>query len=337
MVTRSPNDAIHTPPAWADRFRSDDLDEVRDFISRSDTEHSRVAHGSGPLGFEMARLSGEMTRVGWARAALPLTIRGALPYPVLQVGMPAATRYRLGRREYLMGPGDAMFVAGGLEFTRRGQPGSILAFAPDEDRLVEEIAARGAGNSDRLMLTTRRLTIGRSALSRLAAPLGDLARKNAPGFDLRAAQRSEAALLAAIADILIEGTAVIPTRQATNVRIADLESWIEANLDRPITAGQLCRIAGVSQRGLEKIFESRRGMSPMRFVVERRLAAAHRSLVRGSPGDDVTTIAAGVGFNHMGRFAASYREAFGESPSESLRRAARSGPTVAIANRGCRD
>lgn len=61
----------------------------------------------------------------------------------------------------------------------------------------------------------------------------------------------------------------------------------------------------------------------MRFVAERRLAAAHRSLVRAGPGDDVTTIATGAGFNHMGRFATSYRQAFGESPSESLKRALR--------------
>jgi transcriptional regulator GlxA family with amidase domain len=37
----------------------------------------------------------------------------------------------------------------------------------------------------------------------------------------------------------------------------------------------------------------------------------------------VTTVAQSVGFSHMGRFSALYRQAFGESPSESLRRALR--------------
>jgi transcriptional regulator GlxA family with amidase domain len=81
-------------------------------------------------------------------------------------------------------------------------------------------------------------------------------------------------------------------------------------------------VAGVGQRALEKVFESRRGMSPLRFVTERRLAAAHRMLIRGAaPDEDVTRVALGLGFGHPGRFAALYRQAYGESPSQSLRRA----------------
>ena len=124
-------------------------------------------------------------------------------------------------------------------------------------------------------------------------------------------------------DMLLEQSAVVRTRQATRVRIADLEGWIEANLERPITAGQLCRVAGVSKRGLEKIFESRRGMSPMRFVTERRLAAAQRMLGLGAPGDDVTRVALGLGFNHAGRFSALYKQTYGELPSQTLKRALR--------------
>jgi hypothetical protein len=81
MAARTLHDPIYTPSAWMDRFRSDDLDEVRKVIAHMDGEHSRVAHGSGPLGFDMSRLSGEVVMAGWARASLPLTIRGALPRP----------------------------------------------------------------------------------------------------------------------------------------------------------------------------------------------------------------------------------------------------------------
>jgi len=323
MKAWSPKEAIRQPPDWASWFRSDDVDEVREVVTRSDGEHSRVAHGSGPLGFESALMNGEVCSAGWGRVALPLTIRGALPNPVLHLKMAAATRYRFGRRETLAGPGDAVFVAAGCEFTRHAQPGAMLAIGPDEDCLLDEITSRGVGRSGQLMLGTRQLTLGGAALLRLAAALEDFVRDKAPGRDARAGQHGEAALLGAVADILIEGAAVIPTRAATNARIAEVENWIDANLDRPITAGQLCRVAGVSQRGLEKAFESRRGMAPMRFVAERRLAAAHRMLVRAGPGSDVTTIASTVGFTHMGRFASSYRQAFGESPSASLKRAQR--------------
>jgi transcriptional regulator GlxA family with amidase domain len=64
-------------------------------------------------------------------------------------------------------------------------------------------------------------------------------------------------------------------------------------------------------------------MSPMRFVAERRLAAARRLLTVSSPNHDVTRIAMSLGFGHTGRFALLYRQAFGETPSQSLRRATR--------------
>jgi transcriptional regulator GlxA family with amidase domain len=82
-------------------------------------------------------------------------------------------------------------------------------------------------------------------------------------------------------------------------------------------------VAGVGERALAKIFESRRGMSPMRYVTERRLAAAHSRLLRASAADEVTEIATDLGFTHLGRFAIAYREVFGESPSQTLRQGRR--------------
>ena len=67
-------------------------------------------------------------------------------------------------------------------------------------------------------------------------------------------------------------------------------------------------------------FHSRRGMSPMRFVAERCLAAARERLLRAATRDDVTSVAVELGFGHVGRFAQLYRKAFGEVPSETLKR-----------------
>jgi AraC-like DNA-binding protein len=61
-------------------------------------------------------------------------------------------------------------------------------------------------------------------------------------------------------------------------------------------------------------------MSPMRFVTERRLAAAQARLATAGAARDVTEVAAELGFSHLGRFAIAYREVFGESPSQTLRR-----------------
>ena len=41
----------------------------------------------------------------------------------------------------------------------------------------------------------------------------------------------------------------------------------------------------------------------------------------GAPGTSVTTVALNWGFDHFGRFAANYRQRFGEAPRETLQRA----------------
>ncbi len=310
------------PPTWAERFRSDDLDEVREAIARTDGEHSRVAHGTGPLGYEVRWLKGELVSMAWARVALPTTLRGELPNVVLHLVIPAGSRYRFGRREYGTGLQDALFVADRREFTRYSPAGVSFAIDLNKDALIQEIAARTTGTPGGPMLTTQRLAITEVGRARLFSAVSGLVEARLPDAPTERSRRLEADVIGIIAELLLEQSAVVRTR-ATNARIADLEGWIEANLERPITAGQLCRVAGVSKRGLEKIFESRRGMSPMRFVTERRLAAAQRALRAAAPGEDVTSVALGLGFNHAGRFSALYRQTYGELPSQTLKRGLR--------------
>jgi AraC-like DNA-binding protein len=325
-------DPFPTPPPWAWRFRSDDLDEVRAAVAQTAGEHSRVVHRAGPLGFAMDLLFGQTISVGWGRAALDTTVRGSLAHATLHLAMPPGSVYRVGRREHIAGPRAAMFLAPGWSFTRRSPPGAMLALGLDnEDRLLGEIAARRRIVRGRPLLTTRSLVIDDFARSRLVAALIDVVRSKEPGVDPRASEHAEAGLVAAVADLLLAQSAAVPVQAAATARIAQVEEWIEANLERPITSGQLCQVANVGQRALEKIFESRRGMSPMRFVTERRLAAALRALSRGTPDEDVTRVALGLGFGHMGRFAALYLRVYGESPSQTLARARRSrgaGPTT---------
>jgi transcriptional regulator GlxA family with amidase domain len=134
---------------------------------------------------------------------------------------------------------------------------------------------------------------------------------------------SEAHVVAVVARLVLRNDVVVRARAVTGRRVNDLEDWIESHLEEPITLGSLCGVAGVGERALAKIFESRRGMSPMRYVTERRLAATHSRLLRASAADEVTEIATDLGFTHLGRFAIAYREIFGESPSQTLRRGRR--------------
>lgn len=51
-----------------------------------------------------------------------------------------------------------------------------------------------------------------------------------------------------------------------------------------------------------------------------RLARVRQALLTDTDTATITEIAMGWGFTHMGRFSLSYRQVFGESPSETLRR-----------------
>lgn len=89
----------------------------------------------------------------------------------------------------------------------------------------------------------------------------------------------------------------------------------------PLTMAELARRVGVSQRALQFAFRRHRGATP-RAVLERfRLEEARRRLGTAGPEGRVSAIALELGFSHLGRFAIVYRNAFGETPSETLRRA----------------
>jgi AraC family ethanolamine operon transcriptional activator len=98
------------------------------------------------------------------------------------------------------------------------------------------------------------------------------------------------------------------------------EALLRSRAGDVVSIAQLCQVAGVSERSLRNAFYDVRGMSPKRWAVRARLAEVRRALsdANGTRGA-VTTIATDYGFFELGRFASTYRAAFGETPSATLR------------------
>jgi transcriptional regulator GlxA family with amidase domain len=105
-------------------------------------------------------------------------------------------------------------------------------------------------------------------------------------------------------------------------RVVDrIEAYARAHRGAPVPFSKLCRMVGLSERGLRAAFYSVRGKSPQRCILAERLQSVRRALSdAGTKGETVTSIATSHGFYELGRFAGTYREAFGEAPSETLRR-----------------
>jgi AraC family ethanolamine operon transcriptional activator len=81
----------------------------------------------------------------------------------------------------------------------------------------------------------------------------------------------------------------------------------------------LSRLAGVSERTLRNAFHREHGLSPKQFDLRERLEAAHRALCDTSAPRSVTNVASQFGFFELGRFARVYKQAFGESPSQTIK------------------
>jgi AraC-like DNA-binding protein len=104
------------------------------------------------------------------------------------------------------------------------------------------------------------------------------------------------------------------------------EEVLADHSNRPLPMSELCALIGVNDRTLRSCCAEFLGISPSRYVLLRRLQAVRIALRDADPAtSSVAEIASGCGFTELGRFAGAYRNAFGESPSTTLRRTPGSG------------
>jgi AraC-like DNA-binding protein len=99
------------------------------------------------------------------------------------------------------------------------------------------------------------------------------------------------------------------------------EEYIEANWDDAMTVESIAEAVDASARSIFLSFRQARGYSPMAFLKKIRLQHARQKMLDATPETTVTGVALECGFHNMGHFANGYRKQFGESPSETLKRA----------------
>ena len=109
------------------------------------------------------------------------------------------------------------------------------------------------------------------------------------------------------------------TRPGSSASIARAVDLVNDRADEPWSSTSLARAVHVSVRALQEGFKRDVGRPPMRYLRDVRLRRVHSALRGAVPGSTtVEAVATRWGFLHMGRFAAAYRAAFGESPSTTL-------------------
>mgnify|MGYP001413981134 CR=1 FL=1 len=111
-------------------------------------------------------------------------------------------------------------------------------------------------------------------------------------------------------------------------QIRAAEEFMRSNAHLPISLGDVCKAAGVNARTLQDSFQKKRKCTPMEFLRNVRMEEARTGLLHPDANTSVTREAARWGFLHFGRFSRDYQVRYHELPSETLRRARRSGMPI---------
>ncbi|MGP8308878.1 helix-turn-helix domain-containing protein [Vibrio sp. YIC-376] len=85
----------------------------------------------------------------------------------------------------------------------------------------------------------------------------------------------------------------------------------------PITVSELCNAVHVSRRTLQYTFEACCDTSPKQFIHRMRLNQIRRILQDPQDTRNIAEIAFDFGFFHLGQFSQSYKQLFGETPTET--------------------
>jgi len=125
----------------------------------------------------------------------------------------------------------------------------------------------------------------------------------------------------------------------SNGRVAEhalrVRSYIQSSpldqLDLASLAGEL----GVGRHHLNRCFREHYNVSIREFVQLCRLHRARDLLMERAKELSVTEAAYSCGFNHLGRFSAGYKQLFGETPRQTLRKSTQESQLLEADSQGC--
>ncbi|MEU3983238.1 helix-turn-helix transcriptional regulator [Streptomyces sp. NPDC026672] len=312
-------------------FDSDDLAVTEDFLSRA---YARMRIGSGTAEAGRARIRRDATAsisvdeldldFDMSYAVTPL---GRICLCVVHEGTITDHVYQNVRDDF--GPGDVvLFAPPDLSYAGRIRSARYNITMLDP-RLLDQVAASGAGPLREPVRLTGHRPHSPAAARHLRETIVYL-RDHVLADPVVAGQP----LIAAAGDQLLAASvlAAFPNTARTDPTAQDRDdahpttlrravAHIDDHADQPLTVAEIAAAAHVTVRALQYAFRRHLDTTPLAYLRRARLAHAHRDLQAADPagGTTVGDVAVRWGFAHAGRFAALYRDAYGTSPSATLR------------------
>ena len=96
--------------------------------------------------------------------------------------------------------------------------------------------------------------------------------------------------------------------------------FIKYNLKNKVHISEIANYAGVSVSTLEKRFKRDLAMSPIQYLLDKRLDLVHQEILESQKFEFVSQIAIRWGFKHMTDFSRRYKAKFGYLPSQTRAR-----------------
>jgi AraC-like DNA-binding protein len=296
------------PPPLALRTRS--LEQAREHLAGVFAPH-RVACGTGALDFAHHRLDRRHLSLNRLRYGAEVLIDApALErFYLLQLTLAGRCEIEMGRRTLTIGEGQLAVINPTRPYRKRWSADCVQLIARLDRAALDDAwtARHGAPPSQPLEFAFAGVPV--AAAIKLQSLLCTADRHAAA--DRMLADALVTALPPAEVDEGIGATARVLRRA---------EAFMEAHLGQDLSIAEIAQAAGVTARTLERAFRTERGETAVARLKRLRLERARRELLAArDDGRSVTAVATAVGLLHAGRFAAEYRQRFGESPSETLR------------------
>ena len=111
-----------------------------------------------------------------------------------------------------------------------------------------------------------------------------------------------------------------PAIDAGSAAVRKADEFIRARAAENIAMADIANAAGIPLRTLQDAYRKAFGHTLLDGVQQARLENLRNALLKPTPTLNVADAVLASGFGHLGRAAAAYREVYGESPSETLRR-----------------
>lgn len=99
-----------------------------------------------------------------------------------------------------------------------------------------------------------------------------------------------------------------------NETIAKIDALIEARIDRKILLADMLREVGMSKSSFMRLFKKRTGMTPLRYLIEKRIHKSKTLLIEKNW--TIGGIAAEVGFSNQGHFDLFFKRYTEMTPKE---------------------